>query len=77
MTREEVEQAVKTLQNAKAAIEDESVAEILKNEGKVMIDWLRYCKSAQDIRGLKTYIPNEMSPAHVNGLEETGELYTK
>ena len=40
MTREEVEQAVKTLQNGKAAIEDESVAEILKNGGKVMIDWL-------------------------------------
>ena len=40
LTREEVEQAVKKLQNGKAAGEDEIVAEMLKNKGEVMIDWL-------------------------------------
>ena len=40
LTREEVEQAVKKLQNGKAAGEDEIVAEMLKNGGEVMIDWL-------------------------------------
>ena len=36
----EVEQALKTLQNGKATIEDESVAEMLKNGGNVIADWL-------------------------------------
>ena len=36
----EVEQAVKKLQNGRAAGEDEVVAEMLKNGGEVMIDWL-------------------------------------
>ena len=40
LTREEVEQAVKKLQNGKAAGEDEIVAEMLKSGGEVMIDWL-------------------------------------
>ena len=40
VTREEVEQAVKKLQNGKAAGEDEIVGELLKNGGEVMIDWL-------------------------------------
>ena len=34
----EVEQALKTLQNGKATIEDESVAEMLKNGGNVIAD---------------------------------------
>ena len=38
LTREEVEQAVKKLQNGKAAGEDEIVAEMLKSGGEVMID---------------------------------------
>ena len=42
LTREEVEQAVKKVQNGKVAGEDEIVAE---NGGEVMIDWLvRCCK---------------------------------
>ena len=40
LTREEIEQAVKKLQNGKAAGEDEIVAEMLKNGGEVVIDWL-------------------------------------
>ena len=40
LTREEVELAVKKLQNGKAAGEDEIVAEMLKSGGEVMIDWL-------------------------------------
>ena len=40
LTREEVEQAVKKLQNGKAAGEDEIVAEMQKNGGEVMFDWL-------------------------------------
>ena len=40
VTREEVEQAVRKLQNCKAAGEDEIVAELLKNGGDAMIDWL-------------------------------------
>ena len=40
LTREEVEQAVKKLQNGKAAGEDGIVAEMLKKGGEVMIDWL-------------------------------------
>ena len=40
LTSEEVEQAVKKLQNGKAAGEDEIVAEMLKSGGEVMIDWL-------------------------------------
>ena len=38
--RVEVEQAVKKLQNSKAVGEGEIVAEMLKKEGEVMIDWL-------------------------------------
>ena len=40
VTREEVEQAVRKLQNYKAAGEDEIVTELLKNGGDAMIDWL-------------------------------------
>ena len=40
LTREEVKQAVKKLQNDKVAGEDEIVAEMLKNKGEVLIDWL-------------------------------------
>ena len=40
LTREEVEQAMKKLQNGKTAGEDEIVAEMLKNGGELMIDWL-------------------------------------
>ena len=40
VNREEVERAVKKLQNKKAAGEDRIVAELLKNGGETMIDWL-------------------------------------
>ena len=40
VTREEVEQTVRKLQNGKAAGEDEIVGELLKNGGEVMLDWL-------------------------------------
>ena len=44
LTREEVEQAVKKLQNGQAAGKDEIVAEMLKNGGEVMTSCWRYCK---------------------------------
>ena len=40
VTREEVEHAVNKLKNGKAAGSDEIVAELVKNEGQAMIDWL-------------------------------------
>ena len=40
VTREEVKQALKKLQNGKAAGKDEIVGKLLKNGGEVMIDWL-------------------------------------
>ena len=40
VTMEEVQSAVRKLHNGKAAGQDEVVAELLKNEGKVVIDWL-------------------------------------
>ena len=40
VTREEVERAVKKLQNGKAAGDDRIVAELVKNGGETMIDWL-------------------------------------
>ena len=40
VNREEVERAVKRLQNKKAAGEDRIVAELVKNGGEAMIDWL-------------------------------------
>ena len=40
VTIEEVEQAMKKLQNGKATGEGEIVEELLKNGGEVMIDWL-------------------------------------
>ena len=38
VTREEVEQAVRKLQNRKAAGEDDIVVELLKSGGEAMID---------------------------------------
>ena len=38
VTREEVKQAVKKLQNGKVSGKDEIMAEVLKNGGEVMID---------------------------------------
>ena len=40
MTREEVVKAVGKLRNGKSAGDDRIVAELLKNGGEVMIDWL-------------------------------------
>ena len=40
ITREEVEQAMKRQKNGRAAGEDEIVAELLKNGGDTMIDWV-------------------------------------
>ena len=40
VTREEVERAVKKLQNGKAAGKDRVIAELVKNGGETMIDWL-------------------------------------
>ena len=40
VNREEVERTVKRLQNKKAAGEDRIVAELVKNGGEAMIDWL-------------------------------------
>ena len=40
VTREEVERAVRKLQNRKAAGEDDIVAELLKSGEEAMIDWL-------------------------------------
>ena len=40
VTREEVERAVKKLQNGKAACDDRIVAELVKSGGEAMIDWL-------------------------------------
>ena len=40
LTREEVEKAVKKLRNGKAAGSDHIVAELLKNGGEAMINWL-------------------------------------
>ena len=40
VTREEVAKAVKRLQNGKAAGEDRIVAELLKNGGETVIEWL-------------------------------------
>ena len=40
VSREEVESAVKKLQNKKAAGEDRIVVELVKNGGEAMIDWL-------------------------------------
>ena len=40
LTREEVAKAVMRLQNGKAAGEDRIVAELLKNGGETVIDWL-------------------------------------
>ena len=40
VTKEEVEQAVRKLQNCKAVGEDEIVAEFFKNGGDAMIAWL-------------------------------------
>ena len=40
VTREEVEHAVNKLKNGKAAGSDEIVADLVKNGGQAMIDWL-------------------------------------
>ena len=40
VTREEVERAVKKLQNGKAAGDDRIVAELVKSGGQTMMDWL-------------------------------------
>ena len=40
VTREEVEVAVRNLKNGKALGSDEIVAELVKNGGQVMVDWL-------------------------------------
>ena len=40
VTREEVEVAVRKLKNGKAPGSDEIVAELVKNGGQVMVDWL-------------------------------------
>ena len=56
LTREEVELAVKKLQNGKATGEDEIVAEMLKNGGEVMIDWL--LEILQEVWGTKQ-LPSE------------------
>ena len=40
VTREEVEHAVNKLKNGKAAGSDKIVAELVKNGGQAVIDWL-------------------------------------
>ena len=40
VTREEVERAVKKLQNGKAADDDRKVVELVKSGGETMMDWL-------------------------------------
>ena len=60
VTREEVEQAVRKLQNCKAAGEDEIVAELLKNGGNAMIDWL--LEILQEVWKTK-HVPSEWKKA--------------
>ena len=60
VTREEVERAVKKLQNGKAADDDRKVVELVKSGGETMMDWL--VELIQEV-WKTSRVPQEWKPA--------------